>query len=884
MKKSVLLILGLVLCSSSWAERISLDSSSGTQWQLCPQADVAGVAGTEISSPGFAMPEDAVEGVVPGIVFTAYVNAGREENPDYGDNIYRVDERFYSRPFWYRTEFDTPAGYGKDKRVWLQFDNTNRYADFYFNGVKLSGTPESTRDVSGHMMRSRYDVTPYLAADGRNAVAVLITDADQKKTRTDKGPYGVACSPSYLAGAGWDWMPYVPGRLNGITGHVSVEVTGDVVMVDPWVRSTLPSADTAELTISTGLSNTSEKMRRITLEATVTPGNIKVERTYIVPAGGNPRVTLDSRDFPQLTVSDPRLWWPNGYGEPNLYALDLKVKDGKKLLQEKKIDFGIRKYDYKTETNKAGMPVLTFYVNGKKVFVKGGNWGMSEYLLRCQGDDYEKKIRLHKDMNYNMIRLWTGCVTDDEFYDWCDRYGIMVWNDFWLYVAYNDVAEPEAFKANAVDKVRRLRNHPCIALWCGANETHPARDLDDALALTVAREDGNDRMYKSCSNQDGLSGSGWWANFPPRHHFETSASNLAFNTPSYPYGTDYGYGMRSEIGMATFPVYESVKLFIPEKDQWPLPTDEQLEKDDENVWNKHFFGKEAWNAKPTNYTQAVNERWGTPESLEEFCDKAQLINIEDMKGMYEAWNDKMWNDAAGLLIWMSHPAYPSFVWQTYDYYYDPSGAYWGAKKACEHVHVQWNSLTNSVKAVNTTGDELKNLSVSARVYGLDGNELKQYAASGTVNLPATGCAEALVLNFADEPEGVHFIVLELRDKNGKLLSDNFYWRNGKRDLDYTDINSLPDADVSVSARSTGKGSAILKLKNESSTVAFANRLRLIDAETGERILPLLMSENYVTLLPGAEREIEVDYSDFSTRPVRVMIKQYNHPERQATVL
>lgn len=282
------------------------------------------------------MPEDAVEGVVPGIVFTAYVNAGREENPDYGDNIYRVDERFYSRPFWYRTEFDTPAGYGKDKRVWLQFDNINRYADFYFNGVKLSGTPESTRDVSGHMMRSRYDVTPYLAADGRNAVAVLITDADQKKTRTDKGPYGVACSPSYLAGAGWDWMPYVPGRLNGITGHVSVEVTGDVVMVDPWVRSTLPSVDTAELTISTGLSNTSEKMRRITLEATVTPGNIKVERTYIVPAGGNPRVTLDSRDFPQLTVSDPRLWWPNGYGEPNLYALDLKVKDGKKLLQEKK--------------------------------------------------------------------------------------------------------------------------------------------------------------------------------------------------------------------------------------------------------------------------------------------------------------------------------------------------------------------------------------------------------------------------------------------------------------------------------------------------------------------------------------------------------------------
>lgn len=305
---------------------------------------------------------------------------------------------------------------------------------------------------------------------------------------------------------------------------------------------------------------------------------------------------------------------------------------------------------------------------------------MSEYLLRCQGKEYETKIRLHKEMNYNMIRLWTGCVTDDEFYDYCDKYGIMVWNDFWLYVAYNEVAQPEAFKANALDKVKRLRNHPSIAIWCGANETHPVPDLDNYLREMVAKEDNNDRMYKSCSNQDGLSGSGWWGNQPPRHHFETSGSNLAFNTPAYPYGIDHGYGMRTEIGTATFPTFESIKEFIPQEAWWPLPTDEQLKNDDDNVWNKHFFGKEASNANPVNYKSSVNTQYGESSGLEEFCEKAQMLNIEVMKGMYEAWNDKMWNDAAGLLIWMSHPAYPSFVWQTYDYYYDPTGAYWGAKR------------------------------------------------------------------------------------------------------------------------------------------------------------------------------------------------------------
>ena len=886
MKKLILLcVAGSMLTLSAEAKRQSLDSTDGSaSWQLCPQDDLKGVGGTTISTPGFVMPADAVAAVVPGAVFTSYVEAGREEDPDYADNIYRVDESFYSRPFWYRTEFDTPAEYSKGKRVWINFDNTNRYADFYINGVKFSGTPESTKDVSGHMMRTRYDITDVLDKNGRNAVAVLITDADQKKGRKSDGPYGVACSPSYLAGAGWDWMPYVPGRLNGIVGHVSLDVTGDVVLEDPWVRNDLPELSRAEITLATGLKNTSADTRRVTLEGTITPGDVKVTQSYILPAGAETTVTLDPAHFPQLVIENPQLWWPAGYGEPNLYTLDLKIKDGKKVLDEKKIDFGVKKYDYKMVPNKLGFPVMTFFVNGEKVYVKGGNWGMSEYLLRCQGDDYEKKIRLHKDLNYNMIRLWTGCVTDDEFYDWCDRYGIMVWNDFWLYVAYNDVAEPEAFKANALDKVRRLRNHPCIALWCGANETHPNKDLDDYLRAMVAREDRNDRMYKSCSNQDGLSGSGWWGNQPPRHHFSTSGSNLAFNTPSYPYGEDYGYGMRSEIGMSTFPVYESVKLFIPEKDQWPLPDDDALKNDDDNVWNKHFFGKEAWNANPINYRNSVNGRWGESENLEEFCEKAQLINIEDMKGMYEAWNDKMWNDAAGMLIWMSHPAYPSFVWQTYDYYYDPSGAYWGAKKGCEHRHIQWNSLNNSVKVVNTTGKELKNVQAVARVYDINGKELPAYARKGSVNVPSTGIAEAFVLDFSKEIDGVHFIALELREPDGELISDNFYWRNGTKELDYTQLNTLPQGNVNVSARRLSDDRMALTLKNEGNTVAFANRVRLLDSATGERVLPVLMTENYVTLLPGQERVIEIDHRDFPSRNVDVMMKQYGHPERKVASL
>ena len=497
-KSRLLLLLGVVVFTHSGCVKqtstMSLNSSNPQiVWQVKPQADLGNATGEQISTPGYEMTE-SVKGIVPGAVFTAYVEAGIVPDPDYSDNIYKVDETYYNRPFWYRTEFELPASYSKGRRVWLHFDNTNRYADFYFNGEKISGTKTSTKDVSGHMRRSTFDVTDMIKKSGKNAVAVLITDPDQKKTRKATDPYGVACSPSYLAGAGWDWIPYIPGRLAGITGNTYLTITGDVIMEDPWVRSDLPTLQKAEISISTDIKNTSSSPKRVVVSGVIQPGDISFSKDFQIEGEATSKVSINKDEFTQLVIDNPKLWWPNGYGEPNLYTCKLTCSVDGEVSDEKEVSFGIKKYEYKMVDNLVGYPVLTFFVNGQKVFVKGGNWGMSEYLLRCQGKEYETKIRLHKEMNYNMIRLWTGCVTDDAFYDYCDQYGIMVWNDFWLYVAYNDVAEPEAFKANALDKVKRLRNHPSIAIWCGANETHPKPELDNYLREVVAKEDNNDRM------------------------------------------------------------------------------------------------------------------------------------------------------------------------------------------------------------------------------------------------------------------------------------------------------------------------------------------------------------------------------------------------------
>ncbi len=882
MKKLFVLCLIAAACALGvrGSRIISLNSLDGSaQWQLMRQADASGKTGADLSKAGCGM-DGAVEAIVPGTTFASFVAAGREENPEWGDNIYRVDETWYNCPMWYRTEFPTPAVSAKE-RVWLHFDNTHRYASVYVNGVRVSGTDSSDRDVKGHMLRSRFDVTSLLVKDGDNAVAVLITDPDPKKRRTDMA-YVNWCSPSYSSAAGWDWMPYVPGRLAGITGNVYLRVTGDVLIEHPWVRSALPSDNTAELTVKTGLYNTGKQSVLVTLRGKITPGDISFEKTYTVTAGVNREIIWDKSVFKSLVMDNPQLWWPNGYGEQNLYSCHLECLVNGKVSDSRDVTFGIRKYEYEKVNNSSNQPVWRFKVNGKPVYLKGGNWGISEYLLRCHGEEYEEKILLHKDMNFNMIRLWSGCVTDDEFYDYCDRHGIMVWDDFWIVFSYFGVSEKDVFKENALDKVRRLRNHPSIALWCGANECHPEDELDQYLANLIATEDGNDRMYKPCSNDDGLSGSGWWMNRTPDDYFGSAANAMAFATPPYPFTDTSGYGLRSELGMGTFPQYESVELFMPEDKHWPLPDDETLKNVDDNTWNHHFFGKEGAQANPADYKKSVNEQYGASYGLQEFCEKAQLLNIECMKGMFEAWNDKMWNDASGLLIWMSNPAYPSFLWQTYDYYHDATGAYWGAKHACEHHHIQWNSRTGSVKVINTSGSDMAGFTASAQVYDLSGRELAECARSASVSVPLASKSEAFVLSpKGNATAGIRFVRLTLADGSGNVVSENFYWHNCASTYDYRALASMPAATVecSVSANNDEADSYTVTLHNNSDAVAFATRIRLVNPVTGERILPVFMSDNFVTLMPRETRRIKVSAPvEQLGQGADVLVKQFRHPE------
>jgi len=566
-----------------------------------------------------------------------------------------------------------------------------------------------------------------------------------------------------------------------------------------------------------------------------------------------------------LHIVNPKLWWPNGYGDPNLYTCHLEFRAGDKVSDQKNVTFGIKKYTYEVKND-----VLNFFINGTRLFLKGGSWGPPEYLMRHRtAADYDTRVRLHKEMNFNVIRSWMGSVPDEAFYAACDKYGIMVWDEFWLASHGGDPGDIPVYLANATEKVKQVRNHPCICFWVAENEGVPAPEVNDPLAEIIAKYDGNDRRYKPSSIKEGmLTDSGPWSNFDPPAYFQGTFNNSGAEKPM----AKDTYGMKSELGTATFTSFDSFKKFIPKDKWWPR----------NDTWNWHYFGPRARNARPDTYWYKLGMHYGEPTDIEDFCRKAQLFNLETMKAMFEGWVDRSDTITSGLIIWMSHPAYPCFVWQTYDYYYDTTGAYWGAKTACEPVHIYWNSDDDRIRVVNTTGKSVPNLKADLWIYNMDGTEKGHQTAS--VDAPFDKVADCFKLEAPANVSPTHFLKLRLTNAAGKVISENFYWR-GTTQLDYFGLSDMKPVQLTVTAPisevlADGITKMSLDITNpaNSGTVALAIRPKPVKPGNGEQVLPVFMNDGYFSLIPGETKHLTIEYNpaDAGGETLKVEVECWNN--------
>jgi hypothetical protein len=658
---------------------------AGGRWRV-ERESLVKADGAAISRPGFP-DRDWLVATVPGTVLTSYLNAGAIPDPNYGDNQNLISDSFFCADFWYRDEFAAPAALA-GRRVWLNFDGINWKADVFLNGEKLGR-------IEGAFMRGRFDVTGKLRPGQMNALAVRIEKnhtpgSTKEKTVMGFGSNGGALgadNPTFHSSVGWDWMPAVRGRDTGIWNSVYLTGSGPVTIEDPLVSTALPLPDISRADVSLDLTLRNHEPRPVAGKLRVRFGEAVFEMPVTVGASSAQTVKLDPAAHPELRLRNPKLWWPNGYGDPNLYPVELQFEtaDGH-ASDAKRFLTGVRQFTYSEEGG-----ALRIFINGRRFVPRGGNWGFSEDLLRYRAREYDAVLRYHRDMNFTMIRNWVGQTGADAFYEACDRYGIVVWQEFWLANPWDgpDPDDPAMFLRNVRDTVLRIRSHPSIGLYCGRNEGYPPAVLDDGIRQALG-ELAPGSHYISDSADGVVGGGGPYQVMPLKAYFGSLAKSK----------------LHSEMGSPDIPAMESLRAMMPEDALWPP----------NRTWGEHDLGPREPESAGSVFRH-IDKSYGGAKNVEEFVELAQFLDYEIYRAMFESQS----HYRMGMLIWMSHSAWPSLLWQTYDYYLNPGAGYFGSRKGAEPLHIQWNAADETIEVVNYSGGDARGLTARVEVLNLDGS-------------------------------------------------------------------------------------------------------------------------------------------------------------------
>lgn len=871
------------------------------KWRLVEAPKIAG-DGARLSMSGY----DAsawYEATVPGSVLTTLIDRGVYPDPDYGLNNMAIPESLNKQDYWYRCEFDAPAG-AKDAHRLLTFKGINYAAEIWLNGKRIGG-------ITGAFIRGRFDVT---LAPGKNALAVKVSPpphpgiAEEESLTAGVGENGgmeALDGPTFFADEGWDWIPSVRDRNTGLWQDVILSTSGALRIGDPQIVTTLPKSDNSEadIEITVPVRNLSHGALRAEVRAAF--DGITVAQTRSFPAGES-ILKFSSARFPQLAVRHPDLWWPNGYGAPALHMAHLSVSQGRTLLDGRDVRFGMRQINYElslldgtghlrrveidpskarqlgqkiTDGSHEGVrkihdgwaaslapgaenspavrdlpetsftPYMVVKVNGVRIAARGGSWGTDDWRKRISRDRLEPFFRLHRDANINMIRNWVGQNTEDVFYDLADEYGLLVLNDFWASTQdyQMEPLDVPLFLANAADTIARYRNHPSIVEWFGRNEGIPQPPLNVGLETLVRDLDGT-RYYSGSSNRVNLHDSGPYNYQEPVKYF-----------------TEFSKGFAVEVGTPSFPTLEAFQAAVPESDRWPIS----------DVWAYHDWHITGNGAVKT-FTDAMDAKFGPPVSLKDFERKAQMMNYETYRAIFEGMNAELWTRSSGRLLWMTQPAWPSTAWQILSHDYDTHAAYYGVKKAAEQVHVQMNMPDHRLAVINNTLAPVQ-ASLHWRIAALDGRALGE--GTDAVDAAANAFTDGRVLDLDPllASGGAVLVELVLAANDGKELARNFYWvardAAGSRKLSAM----VPQA-VTVSATSAHTGDEVevlVELRNTGGAAALNGKLTLLD-DSGARILPAYYADNYISLLPGEARSVRIDYpASASSRPARVALRGWN---------
>ncbi|MCP5061232.1 MAG: glycoside hydrolase family 2 [Ignavibacteriae bacterium] len=834
--------------------------------------------GKEISNKQFDV-SDWHSTNIPSTVLETLVKNGVYKEPYFGTNLIDIPTEQFKSPWWYRTEFDLTSDQ-VNSTVLISFEGINYKANIWLNGTIIS----DAENVNGAYRQFQFNISKNLL-DGKNILAVEV----------------IPPKPGDFTIGFVDWNPNPPDNNVGIYRDVTLHFNNGVSFQNLYVESKidLETLNNADLTISTDIVNHTQETFIGVVKGEIE--NIEFSKSVNLEPNETKSIKFISDEFPQLKFEDPKLWWPNQLGEPNLYNLKLLCADGEVIIDELETTFGIREIeDYVNDGGHRG-----YKVNGHKVLIRGAGW-TDDLLLQDTHESLEAQIQYVKHMNLNCIRLEGFWGKDQKLYDLCDENGILImvgWSCQWEHEEYlgkpideryGGVIEPdeiELISKSFEDQLLWLRNHPSIFVWTVGSDLLPHPDLEKKYIDIFNKYD----RTRSYLNSTGGIGSEQGIISNTEIVSEISGSSrvkmlgpYAYTPPIYWYtnknlGGAYGFNTETCPGANISPI-ESLRKMIPEKNLWPI----------DDVWNYHC-GKNSFGH--IGRTQiAIEKRYGKPVSAEDFAYKAQVLNYELMRPMFEAFQANQ-KKATGIIQWMLNSAWPEMYWQLYDTYLMPNAAYYGTRKANEPLHLLYNYGNNSVEVVNNTLNNVENYKALIRI--LDINSKEVINKSIDVNIEAESSTLLFKLPELNNLSSTYFLDLRLIDKDNLEIGNNFYWLSTKEDVldydfefedwpyhtpskEYADFNllsKLPNISLDVVSKFEvfeNKNKLTVTIENKNNIIAFFVELLLFDKKTDEVLLPVIWRDNYISLLPNEKRIIEAEYSlDKDSEQPELKIKGWN---------
>jgi exo-1,4-beta-D-glucosaminidase len=804
---------------------------------------------------------------VPNSTLGSLVDAGVFKNIFYNRNLEKIPDSLFKAPWWYRRTFNVEKiNPGETYR--LRFNGISYRADVWLNGKKVA----SADTVRGSFRQFVFDITPFIKK-GENVLALKVTK-----------PKDAELNIGFV-----DWNPEPADNHMGIWRDVHLLSSGPVAIEKPFIITDVDTAtlDHAKIILRVTLQNFSDKKIDGVLKTTIGK-DIHLSKPVSLNPNETKEIILTPEEFHALSINHPKLWWTHDLGKPNLYSLQMDFEINNQVSDSKKMNFGIRSVSgYMTDRGFRG-----YRLNGKKILIKGGGW--TDVMLLNATPEYERAgIDYAVHMNFNALRMEGFWGENQHLYDLCDEKGILLMVGFscqWEWKGifggdyedkYGGIHTTEQIDDAAKswhDQIVWLRNHPSIFLWLYGSDKRPRPELETKYLAVLKNEDPT-RPYAQSAKE--------WKSEITGPTGMKMRGPYDYVPPSYWYiDTTYGgaFGFNTETGPGPqVPVLESLQKMIPKDSLWPIGSS----------WLYHAARGKFHNL--TAYNNAMNERLGQPDNLTDYLRKAQYLNYEGMRAMFEAFEANRF-EATGIIQWMYNASWPKLWWQLYDYYLMPTGAFYGARKANEPLHISYNYGHDAVDVMNNTSEKTGTLSAEINVLDFNSKSvLKKSIPVSDIGSLQTKEVFALPANLGVSK--TYFLDLRLFDEQHHLVSTNFYVLSTQKDsleekkstwyitpqsqyADLTLLQNLQKVKLQTSETVAVKGEntvVTMKVKNPSSHLAFMVYLNLKKGETNESVVPVFWEENYFTLLPGEERTVSVSChtSDLDGQKAKVVVGGWN---------